>query len=161
MTAAVTITVQQLEDVLLVPNRAVRLIEGKWYVFIQSGGQVDSLTLADTSEAADRTPSGIVRNPIVAGIVVSLSNPYWTIWWATIGLGYIALSRRLGFMGLASFFSGHILSDLIWYSIVALALTLGRSLITDRIYRGLVGLCGVFLVAFGLYFGYSGWKMFP
>jgi threonine/homoserine/homoserine lactone efflux protein len=102
----------------------------------------------------------ILDHPVAAGIITSLSNPYWTIWWATIGLGYIALSRRLGLMGLASFFTGHILSDLIWYSIVALALTLGRSLITDRIYRGLVGLCGVFLVAFGLYFGYSGWKMF-
>lgn len=102
----------------------------------------------------------ILDHPVTAGILTSLSNPYWTIWWVTIGLGYIALSRRLGFMGLASFFTGHILSDLIWYSIVALALTLGRRLITDRIYRGLVGLCGVFLVAFGLYFGYSGWKMF-
>jgi threonine/homoserine/homoserine lactone efflux protein len=103
----------------------------------------------------------IVDHPVMAGILTSLSNPYWTIWWATIGLGYIALSRQLGRIGLASFFTGHILSDLLWYSFVALTLTLGRKVITDRLYRGVVGLCGLFLVGFGLYFGYSGFKMLP
>src|SRR5690606_4543795 len=34
MTAAVTILVQQLEDVLLVPNRAVRLREGQRVVYV-------------------------------------------------------------------------------------------------------------------------------
>jgi len=102
----------------------------------------------------------VMGHPVMAGLLTSLSNPYWTIWWATIGLGYIALSRRMGLLGLASFFTGHILSDLSWYSFVGLALTLGRRLITDRLYRGLVGFCGLFLVGFGLYFGYSGFKMF-
>ena len=41
----------------------------------------------------------IVDHPVMAGILTSLSNPYWTIWWATIGLGYIALSRQLGRIG--------------------------------------------------------------
>jgi threonine/homoserine/homoserine lactone efflux protein len=101
-----------------------------------------------------------VDHPVVAGILTSLSNPYWTIWWATIGLGYIVLSRRLGTVGLLSFYVGHILSDLSWYSFVALALTLGRRAISDRIYRGVVAVCGVFLVGFGAYFGYSGLRMF-
>ena len=101
-----------------------------------------------------------VDHPVVAGILTSLSNPYWTIWWATIGLGYIVLSRRLGMVGLVSFYVGHILSDLSWYSFVALALTLGRKAISDRIYRGVVGVCGIFLVGFGAYFGYSGFRMF-
>ena len=103
----------------------------------------------------------ITDHPVVAGILTSLSNPYWTIWWASIGVGYIAISRRFGPVGLASFFVGHILSDLSWYSFVALTLTLGRKMITDRLYRGVVAVCGLFLVGFGLYFGYSGLHMFP
>jgi threonine/homoserine/homoserine lactone efflux protein len=96
------------------------------------------------------------RNPVLAGILTSLSNPYWTVWWATIGLGYIALSMRLGVGGLASFYLGHILSDLVWYSAISLSLAVGHRLLTDRVYRGLVAVCACFLLVFGLYFGYAG-----
>lgn len=96
------------------------------------------------------------RHPILAGILTTLANPYWIIWWATIGLSYIALSMRLGFLGLASFYIGHILSDLAWYGSVSVSLALGGRLLTDRAYRGLVAACAVFLLGFGLYFGYAG-----
>lgn len=101
-------------------------------------------------------PTGRRQHPILAGILTTLSNPYWIIWWATIGLGYIALSMRLGFAGLVSFYLGHILSDLAWYGSVSLSLAMGHRLLTDRVYRGLVAVCASFLLAFGLYFGYAG-----
>ncbi len=108
---------------------------------------------------AGSTSSGGGRQHLVlAGILTSLSNPYWTIWWATIGLGYIALSLRLGFAGLLSFYVGHILSDLAWYSSISVTLAMGHRLLTDRVYRGLVAVCACFLLGFGLYFGYDGVK---
>jgi threonine/homoserine/homoserine lactone efflux protein len=93
---------------------------------------------------------------VLAGILTSLSNPYWAVWWATIGLGYIALSLKLGTAGLVAFYCGHILSDLAWYGAISLSLVLGHRLLTDRAYRGLVAACAVFLFGFGLYFGYEG-----
>lgn len=96
------------------------------------------------------------RHPVLAGILTSLSNPYWAVWWATIGLGYIALSLKLGTVGLVAFYCGHILSDLAWYGAISLSLVLGHRLLTDRAYRGLVVVCAVFLLGFGLYFGYAG-----
>jgi threonine/homoserine/homoserine lactone efflux protein len=96
------------------------------------------------------------RHPILAGILTTLANPYWIIWWATIGLSYIALSLRLGLLGLVSFYIGHILSDLAWYGSVSASLALGGRLLTDRAYRGLVAACAVLLLGFGLYFGYAG-----
>jgi threonine/homoserine/homoserine lactone efflux protein len=99
---------------------------------------------------------GARQHPVLAGILTTLSNPYWIIWWATIGLGYIALSMRLGLTGLVSFYVGHILSDLAWYSSISLTLAMGHRLLTDRVYRGLVAVCACFLLAFGLYFGYAG-----
>jgi hypothetical protein len=42
-------------------------------------------------------------NLMVTGAVLSLSTPYWTLWWATIGLGYILYSARLGPAGVAVF----------------------------------------------------------
>jgi threonine/homoserine/homoserine lactone efflux protein len=96
------------------------------------------------------------QHPVLAGILTSLSNPYWAVWWATIGLGYIALSLKLGFIGLVAFYCGHILSDLVWYAAVSLSLVLGHRLLTDRAYRGVLAACASFLLAFGLYFGYTG-----
>ena len=95
-------------------------------------------------------------NPLTAGILMSLANPYWTIWWATIGLGYVVMSLKFGILGLAIFFIGHILADLVWYSSISLMISRGRRFITDRVYRGLVGACAVLLIVFGVYFGVSG-----
>jgi len=94
--------------------------------------------------------------PILAGIITSISNPYWSLWWATVGLAYVLIAMKLGKIGLAFFFTGHILSDLVWYSLVAIALSLGRKLFSDKIYRGLVVICGMFLIGLGIYFAYSG-----
>ena len=95
-------------------------------------------------------------HPVWAGILMSLANPYWTIWWATIGLGYILYSRDLGLLGVAAFFLGHILADLTWYAMVSFTVAHGRRFMSDQIYRGVIGCCAVALLGFGLYFGFSG-----
>lgn len=95
--------------------------------------------------------------PLVStGILVSLSNPYWTIWWATIGLGYLMSCRALGAAGVAAFFVGHISGDLAWYTLISVLVAKGRRLLTDRVYRGLIGACATFLVCFACYFAYAG-----
>ena len=111
---------------------------------------------ADQALSAGGDPGSAVRGPIVAGIVTSLSNPYWTIWWATIGLNFAAVALKSGLVGLASFYTGHILSDLTWYSIVAAAVASGRRICPRGVYVGLFVLCGFALVGLGAYFLASG-----
>lgn len=98
------------------------------------------------------------HHPTGAGLLTSLSNPYWSLWWATIGLGYVGLSQKLGVPGIVSFYGGHILSDLVWYSLVSFGFAAGRGLISDKLYRRLIFACGIFLIGFGLYFGFLGAK---
>lgn len=95
-------------------------------------------------------------NPVIAGILTSLANPYWTIWWATIGLGYLFISMRFGLVGVVVFFAGHIAADLAWYSAIAFFVSRGRSFISDSVYRGAIFCCALVLMAFGGYFGYTG-----
>lgn len=95
-------------------------------------------------------------HPVVSGILMSVANPYWVIWWATIGLGYILYAGQFGLWGIVFFFSGHILADLAWYSLVAAAVAGGRRFLTDRLYRGLIAVCAAFLVVFAGYFAYAG-----
>ncbi|HRT61474.1 MAG TPA: LysE family transporter [Syntrophales bacterium] len=99
---------------------------------------------------------GFSGGPVAAGIVTSVANPYWVLWWATIGLGYVLLSMKWGAAGVVVFFTGHILADLLWYSVVSLMVSRGRRRIHLRTYRGVVGICAVALMAFGLYFGAAG-----
>lgn len=94
--------------------------------------------------------------PVASGFLSSASNPYFIIWWATIGITFITRALQYGLLGLLVFYVGHILSDFVWYSFVSGAISKGKERISDRIYRGLVLVCGIFLVGFGLYFGTSG-----
>ncbi len=97
------------------------------------------------------------RNKLVTtGILMSLANPYWTIWWVTIGLGYILRSMEYGLLAVAVFYSGHILADLIWYASVTYMVEKGRHLICDTLYKIIVGICAGALILFAVYFGVSG-----
>ena len=98
------------------------------------------------------------NHPLISGILMSVANPYWIIWWATIGLGYIVYSWRFGFWGVAFFFVGHILADLVWYSLIAAAVAGGRHFLTNRLYRALIAVCAVFLTVFAGYFAYAGFE---
>lgn len=93
---------------------------------------------------------------ISQGILISLSNPYWSVWWATIGLACVLQSRAWGLAGVIAFFIGHILADLAWYSCISLAIGKGRRFFTPVVYRGLVGACAVFLVVFAGWFLFGG-----
>ncbi len=96
------------------------------------------------------------KNLVIAGIMLSIANPYWLIWWATIGLGYIMYAAQFGIPGIFAFFAGHILADLAWYSLISFGIARGRNLLGDGLYRGLIGTCAVFLVGFAGYFLVSG-----
>lgn len=94
------------------------------------------------------TPAARTGPLALTGALMSLANPYWIIWWATIGLGLVVSSRVLGFAGIAAFFSGHILADLVWYSLVSVAVDRGRRVVSDRMYKILIAFCAAFLVGY-------------
>jgi threonine/homoserine/homoserine lactone efflux protein len=96
------------------------------------------------------------RNLVVAGMALSLANPYWLLWWASIGLGYITQSAQLGVIGVVVFLLGHLLADLAWYSLVSFGVARGRHLLSDVTYRRLIGGCALFLLFFSCSFFYGG-----
>lgn len=128
---------------------------GAVILFWMAFGMFRSLPSLSLSWEADQQRRS---HPIISGILMSVANPYWIIWWATIGLGYILYSWRFGFWGIAFFFVGHILADLVWYSLIAAAVAGGRHFLTNRLYRGLIAVCAVFLIVFAGYFAYAGFE---
>ncbi|HOX04975.1 MAG TPA: LysE family transporter [Planctomycetota bacterium] len=95
---------------------------------------------------------GALGRTVLAGALVSMSNPYWWIWWVTVGMGYMASASIWGWAGVWVFFAGHILADLGWYWLVTWAVSRGRRLLTDRSYRLLIAGCALVLVAFAASF---------
>ncbi len=104
--------------------------------------------VADLNAAEDPSRLG----PVAHGAIVSLSNPYWTLWWATIGITLAIKGLEFGPLGVLAFFVGHELADLVWYSIVIFAVAAGKHLLSDRIYRGVMAVLACFLLYLGARF---------
>jgi HlyD family secretion protein len=73
MTAAVNVVVQEMQDVLLVPNRAVRLVEGERVVYVLENEQPTKkeISLGSSSD----TMSVITGGDLVEGDVIILNPP--------------------------------------------------------------------------------------
>ena len=106
------------------------------------------------AKSADDSPS-CLNNPVVGGILVSMANPYWWVWWATIGLAFM-VQFEISFQDwtkLAAFFIGHEAGDLIWYLLVSTLAFFGIQRLNKKAYYGILAVCGVFMILFGLYLG--------
>lgn len=97
--------------------------------------------------------SSISGNPTLAGLITSISNPYFFIWWATVGNHYTTLGlETASYMGVIVFAFAHWLSDLTWFSLVSLSVSKGRKVMGDRVYRLVLGTCGILLMILGVLF---------
>jgi threonine/homoserine/homoserine lactone efflux protein len=110
------------------------------------------LSLRTDAVPQNRVPTG---HPVIMGALASLANPYWIIWWATIGLGYLVSSMKFGMLGVTIFFLGHISGDYAWYSLVSYAVSRGKRVLRDQSYRWTIRVCGVLLLGFGGWFVFS------
>ncbi len=124
------------------------------YGMIKSG-----INKSVTLESQSAGNSAGTRNLVLAGALVSATNPYFILWWATTGMESIRQSYTLGLTGVLCFYLGHILSDLVWYLAISIAFSRGKKLLTDVVYRWIILLLGIFIIVFSIYFIASGGKM--
>ncbi len=89
------------------------------------------------------------RSPLVAGVLLSIGNPYFLIWWATVGAALVMRAAAFGVLGMLAFALLHWLCDFSWsYLLSALSFKGGR-LFGQRLQVVLFGVCGVALLFFG------------
>jgi threonine/homoserine/homoserine lactone efflux protein len=107
--------------------------------------------------AAFRTiPARVAAGLAFSGLALSVTNPFWVAWWATIGTAYIVEALDQGAVGVGTFYTAHFITDLGWLSLIAFLLARGRRLMSRTAYRAILGACGLFLVALGGWFLSSG-----
>jgi len=95
---------------------------------------------------------------IPTGLIVTVSNPYWWLWWALLTPFYIQESFAWGVLGVILLFVVHWLTDLIWLTGLAWLTGSGRSLISERIYRRIMIGCGGVILFFGVVFIWAGFR---
>jgi len=105
------------------------------------------------AEIKEKDIKGFTGNSFLGGIIVSLSNPFWILWWAGIGLG-LMISLNISFqdpLGLLMFYLGHEMGDLIWFWPISIIVYLGGKSLNPKIYRWVLIICGAFMIFFGTY----------
>jgi threonine/homoserine/homoserine lactone efflux protein len=105
-----------------------------------------------TPEASEKKVNSKYSS-VLNGILSSISNPYFFIWWAAIGAAFMYQGMALaGILGILAFLLGHWSSDLFWFSFVSFFASKGTGLMKQNMYKNIMRICGVFLVLVGGYF---------
>ncbi len=93
------------------------------------------------------------HGPFLAGIILSAFNPFFIIWWLTIGFKLISDSIIFwSFWGILIMFLLHIWMDYVWLSSTALVSSRISKILSNRNYKVLVIGLSVVLVYFGITF---------
>ncbi|HNS25895.1 MAG TPA: LysE family transporter [Methanobacteriaceae archaeon] len=93
---------------------------------------------------------------VLSGVLSSISNPYFFIWWATIGWAFVVKGLEFfGLLGLLGFMAGHWTADMGFYSLVSVFSSRGSEILTQKYYKTLMYGCGIFMIVLGIYFVFS------
>jgi len=155
----VVVVILSLGLVALAENQTVKngigIVGGAMLIIMGLGMLYDLFRVRLTSAAGEKAARSAGKL-VLAGVVTSLANPYWYVWWATTGSAFLVRSLEHGWVGPPVFYVGHILSDLVWYSLVSILVWKGRRLVVGVGYKVLVGLCALFLLYLGGLFIHDG-----
>jgi threonine/homoserine/homoserine lactone efflux protein len=111
------------------------------------------LTIAGSRKATMKTSSPeVVANPYMAGLVTSAANPYFWIWWLSIGSAMVIAGLQGGLVLVGALMIGHWSADTVWLTLVSTGVSKGRTIVSDSTYRKINALCGIFLILFGAYY---------
>jgi threonine/homoserine/homoserine lactone efflux protein len=94
-----------------------------------------------------------------AGIITSGLNPFFLLWWATIGSLLVMRFLEFGLSGLIVFIVVHWLIDLLWLSFVSILVYRTHSLWGNNFQQWVFIAISLTLVGFGAWFLISGVRM--
>jgi len=107
-------------------------------------------TLKMKKESKDKTLINI-SNPILIGIIFTGLNPYFLLWWATVGFPIIEMVLRYGLpMALLVMYISHIWLDYIWLTGLSTTTFLSKKFIGSRPYKIIMLFLACFLIYLGI-----------
>ena len=93
------------------------------------------------------------QGPIITGILFSALNPFFIIWWLTIGFKLISDAMMIwAFAGILIVFVLHIWMDFAWLGITAFLASKSKRIISNKNYKIMVLGLSMALIYFGITF---------
>ncbi|MGB0724476.1 MAG: LysE family transporter [Nitrosopumilus sp.] len=93
------------------------------------------------------------QGPIITGILLSGLNPFFIIWWLTIGLKLISDAMAIwAFAGILIVFVLHIWMDFVWLGATAFLISKSKKIISNTNYKIIVLALSAILIYFGITF---------
>jgi len=89
-------------------------------------------------------------NPVLIGIILTGLNPYFLLWWLSVGLPLIRLSISMGFLFLLLMYGSHIWMDYLWLTLMGFAGESGAKILKSKGYGILLILLGIILALFAV-----------
>ena len=93
------------------------------------------------------------HGPIITGILFSALNPFFIIWWLTIGFKLISDAMLIwAFVGILIVFVLHIWMDFVWLGMVAFLASKSVKIISNKNYKIMISGLSLILIYFGITF---------
>ncbi|MCW8801779.1 MAG: LysE family translocator, partial [Candidatus Bathyarchaeota archaeon] len=93
------------------------------------------------------------KNLLLIGLALTGLNPYFIIWWLTIGANLILISLEFaGLLGVILMYICHVWVDYAWLTLVAGFAKKGAKLLQQKWYRFMIAGFGAVLIYFGATF---------
>jgi threonine/homoserine/homoserine lactone efflux protein len=102
---------------------------------------------------SDKINRKIDRGPLIVGIIFTAMNPFFLIWWLTVGLKLIYDSVYIfGVIeGVLILFILHIWMDYVWLTITAYLISKGQLIFKRRFYYFFIICISIILISYGFY----------
>jgi threonine/homoserine/homoserine lactone efflux protein len=128
--------------------------------YITLAGSIVLFILATVTLKSLRKSNSSVQTytPMIDGIVLSAFNPYFYVWWLTIGLSLIQKAIVFGATGLALFSVLHLACDYIWLLLLSIISFAGASFLGTKFKTAVSIITVVMLYGFGIFFMYDALK---
>ncbi len=100
-----------------------------------------------------KTEQGTTRKLLLIGAALTGLNPYFIVWWLTIGANLILISLAFaGLFGVIFMYACHVWVDYAWLTLISAFAKRGAKILRFKWYRVLMAVFGVVLIYFGFSF---------
>lgn len=95
---------------------------------------------------------GPTRSAFLDGVITTITNPYWLMWWATVGAALVATAVTFGTIMLPVFAAVHLGCDAGWEYLISNTVYRTKGLWNIKWHHMLILASGILMLLFGVYF---------